>query len=71
MTTQERAEMLQRYDDANRWLVRMFDQGRSVEHRSALWDFLVSTGEKRFRNILLVVRELDEINPFWTAYSLN
>lgn len=72
MTTQERAAMLERYDDANRWLVRVFDQTRSEEHRFVMWQFLMTTGEKRFKNILIATRQLDEsAHRFWQQHGIN
>jgi hypothetical protein len=72
MTTHERALMLQRLKDADRWLTRVYDPSRSDEHRFALWQLLMSTSEPRFRNILVVTRECDEsCVRFWDTHGKN
>ena len=72
MTTIERATMLQRYADANRWLARVYDTHRTAEHRVAMWNFLVSTAEPRLRNLLLATREIDEsCIRFWDTHGKN
>jgi len=73
MTTIERAQMLDRFADANRWLTRVYDQrARTDEHRVAMWNFLISTSNFRLRNILLTTRTLDEsCVHFWDSYGRN
>jgi hypothetical protein len=72
MTTKERTAMLQRLADADRWLARIYDPRRSDKHRTALWNLLMTTSEPRFRNILLVTKDIDESSVrFWDTHGRN
>jgi hypothetical protein len=71
MTKPERTQMLSRFADADRWLAKVYSY-RSDKHRAALWNILITTSEKRFRNILLVTRDLDEsANRYWDQQGKN
>lgn len=72
MTTIERAQMLQRFEDADRWLARVYDPRRSEEHRAAIWNFVATFPNRRFRNIITAFREMDEsVVRFWDNNGRN
>jgi hypothetical protein len=72
MNTQQRAELLERYDATNRWLSRVYDPRRSPEHRVGIWNFLMVTADDKLRNLLVSTRTIDEdCVRYWDTYGKN